>query len=111
MTNLECNVSTCAFFDDNRCKKENIRVVGNDAKVSDETSCASYKKASSTAQNSVEFYQRAGSNTHIECEACRCEYNNNGVCDAASVCVDCCDCSEPGCEKETKCAAFRCEVC
>ena len=109
MTNLECNVSTCAFFDDFRCKKDKILVTGNNAVHSAETSCASYQKADTASSNSVVSQRHASTDAHIECEACLCEYNNNGRCDAQSICVDCCDCREPKCESETMCAAFHCD--
>jgi hypothetical protein len=108
MTNLQCNVSTCAFFDDYKCKRDKILVTGNDAKHSSETNCASYQKAGSQVNNST-TYRHGDSSTHIECEACLCQYNNNGRCDAKTVCVDCCSCREPKCESETMCAAFQCE--
>lgn len=44
MTRLDCSVVNCTYNKDDSCCKDNIHVGGKNAKVTDETSCESFRE-------------------------------------------------------------------
>ena len=107
MSNLECNVFTCAYYADNQCCKPAIHVSGHQAKTSRDTCCASYMERNRAAVNSAVQYEHPNQSSEISCDACNCEYNAEGQCKANCVCVSCC-CNDPKTESETECSTFCC---
>jgi len=105
MSNLECSVSTCAYYAENRCCKPGIHVSGRQAENSADTCCASYEEKSKAAANNTARCDCPNTSSEISCDACNCKYNEDGRCEADCVCVSCC-CSDPKCESETECATF-----
>lgn len=43
MQTLNCTATCCKFNEHEKCQKDCVQVVGDDAKISDETYCASFK--------------------------------------------------------------------
>ncbi len=102
MTDLACSVKTCAYNECNCCKKDTIKVGGNQAVNSASTCCASYCEAGSgRATNACNNEPKRA--TGIECEAVRCRYNDNNRCTAKRVDVTG---GHARISDETECATF-----
>ena len=61
MTILNCSAVTCIYNKDQLCSRGEIEVMGHDARVSDETSCGSFRDRNSASV------------TNSEKESCGCE--------------------------------------
>lgn len=105
MTNLKCSATTCYYNQDRLCARGSIDVTGEEAKHSEETSCASFKERGSDGlSNSC---AKCGCNEiQIDCSAHHCTYNEDCRCTASSITVDGPDAHSV---KETKCDTFRCK--
>ncbi len=105
MNKLECRVNSCAHYQAGCCALPSIHVTGSGASVKSQTCCSSYQeKGAYPAQNAV----RNAQSTQIHCDAHRCEYNAQGSCSAANVCVDGC-CGTVSDKGETECSTFQCK--
>lgn len=80
MTRLDCNVIGCTYNEDNCCKRNEIRVAGEDAVRSSETCCDSFfPRGSGSASNSFGTPEK---NTEVSCDALECVYNHRNNCRA-----------------------------
>lgn len=105
MTVLKCYATTCIYNKDQLCSKGEIDVMGENARLSDETSCGSFRERSSSAQNSCG--EKCGCDTiQIDCKAHNCTYNEDCKCTAASIDVDGAGASS---SQETRCGTFQCK--
>lgn len=102
MPELKCNVHTCAHNKNYLCDLDAIEVSGSSAKVSRDTSCASFvEKKGNEYSNSM----REGTPTSsVKCHAVECCYNESCNCHAGKISVGgngACHC------EETECATFE----
>ena len=105
MTILKCSATTCAYNEDMLCSRGEINVMGDSAKSSEETSCASFREKSQGAMNSAK--NSCGCETiQIDCKAHNCTYNEKCKCTAAAI-----DVAGSGAKvcSETKCDTFECQ--
>lgn len=100
---LDCTVRTCHFNVDERCSLDRIKVEGNDADVTEETACGSFKaRKENRCMNATGMPDAA---CHIDCEAVHCAYNKECKCNAESIGIV----GNHACENcDTECATFRC---
>lgn len=105
MTILKCHATTCVYNKDQLCSKGSIDVMGENAHLSNETSCGSFQERTNTSpQNS--YVSGCGCETiQIDCKAHNCSYNDNCKCTAACIQVD--GDHAQNCN-ETKCKTFQC---
>ena len=97
MSSLGCSVRSCGYNSSGLCCLSSIDVSGGSATSSSETSCRSYRLASS-ATNSVNEAS-ASPETNISCKACNCKHNVHYKCSADSVAIDNCGCGNgAGCQ-------------
>jgi hypothetical protein len=105
MTILKCYATKCLYNEDNLCSKGQIDVAGENAHISEETSCSSFRDRSSSASNTCK--SGCGCETiQIDCKAHNCTYNDQCKCTAASINVDG---SGAGTSQETSCGTFECK--
>ena len=105
MTILKCYATTCVYNKDQLCSRGEIDVMGENARLSDETSCGSFRERSSSALNGGEG--KCGCETiRIDCKAHNCIYNEDCKCTAAAINVDGKNAST---SRETSCSTFDCE--
>lgn len=87
MTRLKCSAITCVYNDNRLCSKGDIRVTGDEAHMSSETSCGSFREKGENTTNSLE--SGCGCHEiHIDCEAVHCTYNEHCKCTASAIQVD-----------------------
>ena len=105
MTILKCSAANCVYNDAHQCSRGEINVMGESARIADETCCGSFQEKSDAATNGMEC--RCGcEKIQIECKAHNCAYNDNCKCTAAAIDVDG---SRAQCCQETKCGTFACK--
>lgn len=106
MTILKCHATTCVYNKEELCSRGEIDVMGENARMSDETSCGSFRERSSeSVSNSLS--ERCGCETiRIDCKAQNCTYNEDCKCTAAAINVDGANANT---STETKCGTFDCE--
>lgn len=106
MSYLKCSVTSCAYNETGKCCLNSIKVGGESAETSNETVCKSYQQRGGDASNYVP-HGAPGSETYIACDAVKCGYNSNRVCEAESVSIaKCYDCTEGKCEC-TQCDTYK----
>ena len=106
MTNLQCDVTTCAYNCDNLCRKSAIMVDGRRASKKDQTCCGSFEQRDFSLNNDIRFDEPQES-TDVSCKAHECSFNREGTCEAEHISVCTCGCSDPCTCEETDCASFR----
>ena len=101
---LNCTVGNCDYNKDNLCCLDSIKVEGDNAKVSNDTACGSFKERSRDSYTSaVETCGCPTSTSDIDCKAVHCNYNDECKCRAGHIQVsgpnshECCD---------TECSTF-----
>ena len=102
MLELKCNVHTCVHNKNYLCDLDAIEVAGSEAKVSRDTSCASFEeKKGDSYSNSM----REGTTlSKVKCHAVKCKYNENCDCHAGKISVG----GNDACRtEETECASFE----
>lgn len=105
MNRLECQVTSCQHYCDNRCCLPGIQVDGPAARESSQTCCDSYEeRRQGSGQNSTDHVPSVDSS--IDCSAEHCTYNKNCKCEAECVCVGCC-CGDVCSKGGTECCTFR----
>lgn len=106
MTVLKCYATTCVYNKEQLCSKGNIDVMGENAHLSEDTCCGSFRERSnSSPQNN--YTSGCGCETiQINCKAHHCSYNDNCKCTAAAIQVG--GENAKDCQK-TKCGTFQCE--
>ena len=87
MTNLECTALNCINNHSRLCCLDDIEVCGSDACRCRETCCASFADENDAFGNVLDS-REAAPETHIDCDAHRCIYNADGICDAEEVLID-----------------------
>ena len=101
MPTITCEVSKCYYNKDGGCSRDNIKVGGKGAVVSDETMCEAYTDAKDPSCTNCSCEDGACSCTEIDCSAENCKHNSAGCCKADTIeigkCSSCC-CSETECE-------------
>nr|WP_294528010.1 DUF1540 domain-containing protein [uncultured Blautia sp.] len=105
MTILKCSATNCIYNDARQCSRGEIDVMGESARIADETSCGSFQERSGSAMNSMEHHCGC-EKIQIDCKAHNCAYNDNCKCTAAAIDVDG---SRAQCSQETKCGTFACK--
>ena len=103
MTILKCSAANCVYNDAHQCSRGEINVMGESARIADETCCGSFQEKSDAATNGMECHRGC---EKIECKAHNCAYNDNCKCTAAAIDVDG---SRAQCCHETKCGTFACK--
>lgn len=104
MSFLKCSVTQCAHNETGKCCLNSIRVAGDKAMSSPETSCKSYQKRGEGAMNYVP-HGAPGAETYIACDAVKCAYNSNKKCIADNVDIGRCRTSG-----EDRCDCTQCET-
>lgn len=104
MSYLRCSVTSCAYNEVGKCCLNSIKVGGENAEVSHETECKSYQQKGIEASNYVP-HGAPGTETYITCDAVKCGYNSDRVCQAESVAVAKCGSGEIG-----KCDCTQCDT-
>lgn len=98
MPALVCSAQNCVYNNAMYCSKGDIKVGGEDAKVCQDTCCASFQeRRHESAKSSM-----GSPSTHIDikCEATNCKYNDKCVCNAKHVDISgaaACNCDETEC--------------
>lgn len=101
MTELKCTVKTCMHNKDEYCVLNSITVGGSTAKKAEDTCCDSFKERKGDTFSNMS--RDASLNTHIDCKATDCKYNNQCKCHAEKINVKgSCACTT----RETECATF-----
>ncbi len=106
MTDLECGVAACAYWCSGLCSREKISVSGGNARKKEETGCSSYRARKERGEDRLEAAGIAGPCCEIACDAQRCVYNGDSVCEADCVRIERCGAAAPETGDETKCASF-----
>lgn len=112
MNKLECKVSSCKHWSNDRCCLSGIHVEGPAAQESSQTCCESYEEkgrgCGCGAKNSVSMHNStaASGESQISCSATHCAYQQNSHCNASSVKVGC-SCQDPTSKSGTECCTFR----
>lgn len=102
MTELKCDVQTCAYNKAQLCSKGDIIVGGRQAKSANDTRCESFRDKQK--DHFVSSLDHPAKSISIDCEACDCKYNTDYRCSAAQVTISgnqACDC------KGTLCSTFQ----
>lgn len=103
MTKIDCNVVSCSYNEDHSCRRHGIDVMGEDAKMSCDTSCGSFTKHATQKASNM-----ACSNckdTDIHCDATKCKFNEKRKCTAESIGISG---GHADSVRETECASFVC---
>lgn len=109
MNKLECQVTSCQHYRDNRCCLPGIQVDGPAARDSSQTCCDSYEeRRQGQGENSTARGNAPTVESSIKCSAESCAYNDNCKCGADCVCVGCC-CGDVTSKSGTECCTFRAE--
>ena len=103
MSDLNCNAKNCRYNCGGLCGLDSIEIYGDDAKTSDGTCCGNF-----TSDDS-DFYGFSASldprgETSIDCEACKCEHNEDGCCCLDNVSIDG---DQAACCGDTCCKSFK----
>lgn len=102
MTKLDCSVKSCMYNKMNSCCKGKIMVEGKDAQDTEETFCGSFaERTSDSFSNAAEHPCKT---TEVGCDAVKCIYNENNMCDADSIGIAG---SDAHTSTQTECASFR----
>lgn len=103
MTQLKCNVATCASNKDNCCCRPAIKVQGRSAHECCDTRCESFTNKNHECSNSTHFCE-CNTSLEVKCTAEKCVYNERGTCQAQDITID-----GNGAQimSETECASFR----
>lgn len=101
MTDLKCDVKTCAYNKEQLCSKGDIMVGGKQATTPKETRCESFRDKEQ--DHFVSSLDHPTKSISIDCEAVNCKYNANYRCAAEHVNIS--GCNACGC-KETLCSTF-----
>ena len=83
MTILNCSAVTCIYNKDQLCSRGEIEVMGHDARVSDETSCGSFRDRNSASVTNSEKESCGCEKIRIDCKAHECTYNEHCKCTAS----------------------------
>lgn len=103
MTKLDCNVVTCTYNSNKKCKRENITVGGNEAIKPSETACESfYPKGTNTMTSLDDAGPKAALN--VACKAVTCVYNKDKKCTADHIAIAGIHAVATG---ETECGTFQ----
>lgn len=105
MTNLHCDVMTCANNRDSFCCRPEIQVSGRQARGSEETCCSSFLDATDSAQNAIGC-SLPNTALDIYCEAENCRFNLNERCGAHEISVQSGN-VQPHTQSATECASFE----
>ena len=106
MTDLVCNVKSCAYNRGSLCSRNSIRVDGKNAVKRDQTACDSFECKGQSFTNAA-LDHSAEESTAVSCSACDCTFNHSGACGADRISVCSCGCEEPSVCADTECASFR----
>ncbi len=106
MNQLECQVTSCQHYCDNRCCLPGIHVDGPAARESGETCCASYEERHSGAGENLSSQGSPSLDSSIQCQAQHCAYNKDCKCEAECVCIGCC-CGDVTSKSGTECCTFQ----
>ena len=85
MTILNCSAVTCIYNKDQLCSRGEIEVMGHDARVSDETSCGSFRDRNSASVTNSEKESCGCEKIRIDCKAHECTYNEHCKCTASAL--------------------------
>lgn len=104
MVKLDCNVVSCAYNNNNSCRRENITVGGHQASKSSETICESFSpKGTNTLVNACGGPKKE---TNVSCDAVNCKFNDSKVCKAHHIGIAGQHAVTNG---ETECGSFVCK--
>lgn len=105
MTKLDCSVTNCTYNSDNSCKRNDIKVEGNEAHMASETNCSSFvpKGCGCGASNMSECAKK---DTDVSCSATSCIYNESKKCSANHIGIAGTD---AGNSSDTLCRSFVCQ--
>lgn len=106
MTNLKCNVKNCYYNKNAKCCREDITVQGEDATVTEATSCGSFKQVSDSVSAKSCHCDNNGKETlNVCCNAVHCVFNDNEKCRADKITIDGNGAVH---ESQTECGSFKC---
>ena len=103
MPDLSCSVVTCMYNKTQRCSKGDIKVEGDQARVTEQTCCASFRP-----QDGSSMVNKVGDpkvHTSVKCDAVKCVYNENHVCKAEHIGIVG---GNAAVSKNTECSTFEC---
>lgn len=106
MPKLNCSVSNCYYNESKKCCRDDIKISGSDATVTDGTFCGSFKeKLDKVTSKSCHCNEGPATKLDVKCEAKNCVYNDNAKCHAAEITI-----SGNGAkhESQTACGSFEC---
>lgn len=103
MPDLSCSVVTCVYNKTQRCCKGDIKVEGDNAKVTEQTCCASFKPQDGNSM--MNKMEEPKVNTKVACDATKCVYNENHICKADHIGIVGGNADK---SRQTECATFEC---
>ena len=103
MTQLKCNVATCASNKENCCCRPAIKVQGKSACKCCDTRCESFTNKTNECSNATHF-DNVNNSLEVKCTAENCVYNAGGACSAQDITIDGHGAKEMS---QTECASFR----
>ena len=83
MTILNCSAVTCIYNKISCAPRD--QVMGHDARVSDETSCGSFRDRNSASVTNSEKNHCGCEKSRIDCKAHECTYNEHCKCTASAL--------------------------
>lgn len=103
---VKCGVTDCAYYNENRCTAEHIKIGGEDARTPNATRCDTFVNSGNMV-NSCGCSAKGGE-TEIMCQATECTHNQDCKCMLSGIDVSCecasCDCKS---NDQTFCASFK----
>lgn len=80
---LVCSAQRCVYNDGMYCSKGDIKVGGEEASTPQETCCASF--VDRTGQDGKSSMGSPSQHIDVDCEACKCRYNEDCKCHADKI--------------------------
>lgn len=87
MPALQCNVIPCSYNRTGRCCRPSIRVNGETAHISSDTSCHSFAERTQNQMTSSISYRTPNESLSVDCDAHRCIYNQEKKCSAEAISI------------------------
>ncbi len=103
---VKCGVTDCAYYNENYCTANEIKIGGENATTADATNCETFVNSGNMV-NSCGCSAKGGE-TKICCQARECKHNEDSKCTLSGIDVSCtcasCDCSS---HDQTFCSSFK----
>ena len=106
MPQLKCSAVTCVFNKQELCSRGDIQVTGEQASTADQTCCGSFQERKGESMTNSCANGCGCETIHVDCEACKCVYNDQRKCNAAQIGISGSNASS---SQQTMCGTFSCK--